>query len=414
MKKKVKLILWALVIVTAFAYALFAYLRPLAAELLEVQPQNLEKSFSEEGAVISYVEQEIFSLGGGKVRELHVSQGTAVAAGDLLLAMDTEELELQRAQLDGQLTAAQGQKRAALRSPSPAHVEQQSLAIEQAELLLTIARADYASYQELYAAGAVSRKTLEEMELRLFEAENLLSQQKHALDLVIEKITPPPGTLEQFSGLIVSLQAQQALIAYRIRQSSVIAPFSGVIGEVFAEEGAVLPPGAPLLHLFQPERLRVEVFLLSADMEQVQPGMPVSITYAGGIRDHLFEGKVHAIAPAAVETVSALGLVEQRVKVTVEPAGGMDILRPGFAVDVKFVTHKEPGRLAVPETAIFKDNGADALWVVREGRAVIQQVKKGMELDEKVVIEDGLKAGDQVIRNPRLEGLAPGKRITGR
>jgi HlyD family secretion protein len=414
LKKKVKLILWASVAVIIISYTLYAYFRPLAAELLEVHPQDLEKSFSEEGTVISYVEQEIHSLGGGKVRELHVSEGTTVAAGELLLDMDTKELELQLAQLEGQLIAARGQQRAALRTPSPAHVEQQSLAIEQAEFLATTARSDYASYQELYAAGAISRKALEEMELRLFEAEKLLSQQKLALDLLLEKITPPPGTAEQFSGLIQSLQAQQALLEHRIGQSSVFAPFHGVIGEVFAEEAAVLPPGAPLLNLFQPDRLRVEVFLLSADMEQVQPGMPVSITYAGGIRDHQFVGKVHAIAPAAVETVSALGLVEQRVKVTVEPAGETDILRPGFAVDVQFITHREQGKLAVPETAVFKDNGADALWVVRDGRAVILQVKKGLELDEKVVIEDGLKAGDLVIRNPRLEGLAPGKRITGR
>ncbi|HAP32552.1 MAG TPA: efflux RND transporter periplasmic adaptor subunit [Firmicutes bacterium] len=412
MKKNVKLILWVTVIVIIFAYALYAYFRPLAADLLEARPQDLEKSFTEEGTVISYVEQEIFSLGGGKVRELHVRQGTAATAGDLLLVMDTEELELQQAQLEGQLIAARGQRQTALRSYSPAHVARQTLAIEQAQLLAMTAETDYAHYQELYAAGAVSRKALEETERRFIEAQNMLSQQKLALDLLMEKITPPPGTAEQFSGLLASLQAQQALVAYRIKQSSVFAPFDGVIGEVFAEEGAILPPGAPLLHLFQPDRLRVEVFLLSADMEQVQPGMPVSITYAGGIRDHLFAGEVHAIAPAAIETVSPLGLVEQRVKVTVEPAGEMNILRPGYAVDVRFVTHQAPGKLAVPETAIFKDNGADALWVVRRGRAVIQQVKKGLELDEKVIIEDGLKAGDLVIRNPRLEGLAPGKRIT--
>lgn len=414
MKKNVKLILWAVVIVIIIAYALYASFRPLAADLLEVQPQDLEKSFSEEGTVVSYVEQDIFSLTGGKVRELHISQGAAVSAGALLLVMDTEELELQQAQLEGQLIAARGQQQTALRSPSPAHVEQQQLAIEQAQSHLTTAKADFAGYQELYAAGAVSRKSLEEMELRLFEAENMLSQQQLALDLLIERITPPPGTKEQFSGQIASLQAQQALIAYRIRQSSVTAPFDGVIGNVFAEAGAVLPPGAPLLNLLQPDRLRVEVFLLSADTEQVQQGMPVSITYTGGIRDHLFAGKVYAIAPAAVETVSALGLVEQRVKVTVQPAEVTDILRPGFAVDVEFVTHRESGKLAVPETATFKVDGADALWAVREGRAVIQQIAKGLEIDEKVVIEEGLKAGDQIILNPRLEGLAPGRRIAGR
>ena len=51
------------------------------------------------------------------------------------------------------------------------------------------------------------------------------------------------------------------------------------------------------------------------------------------------------------------------------------------------------------------------LYVVKDGKAVIQKVKKGMETNELVVIEKGLKAGDQVIKNPQEEGLEVGKRV---
>ncbi|MEW5919851.1 MAG: efflux RND transporter periplasmic adaptor subunit [Bacillota bacterium] len=413
MKKKVKWILWFLLILAVVAYSLFAYLQPLAAPLLEVRPQAVEKSFTESGTVISALEQDLFSLAGGKILALHTRQGAEVRAGDLLVAMDTQELKFQLDQLEGQLLSTQGQESIALRNPSPAHAEQQRLAIRQAEMLVERAQTDYAHLTELHEAGAVSRKTLEEGENALFEAENLLARQKLALDLLHEQLTPPPGTREQFAGLRESLQAQKALLEHQINQSSVFAPFDGIIKDVFVKEGAVTLPGTPLLSIFQPGNYQVEVFLLTGDMEQVQPGMPVSITYAGSIRDYHFEGKVYAVAPTAVETVSALGLVEQRVKVTVAPAGNIEILRPGYEVDVKFVTHREEEKLSVPRTAVFTDNGTDALWVVQQGRAEIRQVKKGLETDEKVVIEEGLHSGDQIIRNPRLAGLAEGKRVVG-
>ena len=168
-----------------------------------------------------------------------------------------------------------------------------------------------------------------------------------------------------------------------------------------------------MLSLFQPGYHQVELYLLTGDMEQVEPGMAASVTYAGSVRDHLIAGEVISIAPAAVETISTLGLVERRVKVTVALTGSPAVLRPGYEVDVKFVTHREEGKLAVPKTAIFTDHGLDSLWVVHNGRAVLRPVKKGLETGDLVVIEEGLAPGEQVIRNPRLAGLAEGKRVVG-
>lgn len=411
LKQKVKWILWALLILAGAGYGVYAYHQPLATPLLVVQPRDVEKSFTETGTVVSSLEQDLYTVTGGKISELHAKEGNEVVAGDLLVAVDTRELELQLEQLAGQLRSTRGQESIALRQQSPAHVEQQLLAISQAETMVERARTDYERLLELYEAGVVSRTTLEEGENGLKEAENLLERQRLALDLLNDELSPPPGTRDQFTGLRESLKAQQALLEHQIDQSSVYAPFDGIVRDVFVKEAAVLAPGTPLLSLFKPEDHRVEVFLLSGDMEQVETGMAVSVVYNGSLQDHHFEGRVYTIAPAAVETVSALGLVERRVKVTLDLLGNTGILRPGYEVDVTFVTHRETGTLAVPRTSVFQENGEDALWVVEDGKAKLRKVKKGLETDEEVVIEEGLNPGDQVIRNPRLAGLAEGKGI---
>ncbi|MDO9534369.1 MAG: HlyD family efflux transporter periplasmic adaptor subunit [Bacillota bacterium] len=409
MKKNVKRILWIVVIIVVFAFGLYSYLQPLHASLLEVNPRAIERGFTESGKLIPSVEQDLFSPNAGKVLTILAEQGEQVAAGDPLIEMDTKEINLQLAQLEGQLTSVRGQESIALRQPSSSHAQQQLLAIRQAEILLDTARMDFERFEELYGAGAISQKSFEDAQRGFLEAKNLLLQQKLAMDILNEQ--PLSGTEQQFTGLVESLQAQISLLEYQKNQCTILAPFNGIVREVHVKEGAVLAPGTPLLTIFQPEKYRIEVFLLSGDIEHIQPGMPVSITYEGSIKDHFFDGRVSAIAPAAVEIVSALGLVEQRVKVSVELLGDTGILRPGYEMDVKLVTHREKEKLAVPKVALFVENKEDFLWVVRDGRAVIQQVMKGMETDESVVIEEGLQHGDLVIRNPRMDGLAEGKRV---
>jgi len=409
-KKRVKLILWSSGVLAVISYALFIYFQPVAAPLLELRPQDVEISFTETGTVTSAVEQEMFGLIGGIVRTLPVRQGTVVNEGDLLVALDTRELKLRLKEAEGRIKSAQGQKDIALREPSPAHIEQQRLAIEQAADLVKRAEAEYERLNNNQAEPTPEKLKAQNA---MFDAENLLARQKSALELLQDELAAPPGTRQQFDGLLQSLQAQKELLEYQIKNSSVYAPFAGTIRDLFVKEGAVLAPGTPLLSLFQPGNYQVEAYLLSGDMERVEPGMEVSVTYSGSLRDHHFPGKVYSVAPAAVESISALGLVERRVKVTVALEGNLAILRPGYEVDVKLVTHREEGKLAVPTTAIFTDNGIYTVWVVHNGRAALRPVKKGLETGELVVIEEGLAPGEQVIRNPRLAGLAEGKRVVG-
>ena len=126
-----------------------------------------------------------------------------------------------------------------------------------------------------------------------------------------------------------------------------------------------------------------------------------------------YEGTVAKIAPAALEKLSALGLVERRVKVTIDLDGDVNALRPGYTLDVEFTTHRQEGKLVVPKTVVFPYDKGDAVWVVREGKAVIQPVTTGLETGTDVVIEEGLQPGDKVIINPKLEGLKEGKKVAG-
>lgn len=401
MKKRLKWILWgvaAVALVGAFAYSAT---RPLQAELLEIKSRTIEKKFTESGTVSAAWQRDYFSLSGGKVLTVNVEEGDTVVAGKPLLALDTRDIDYQIAQLEGQLASLRGQERQALSGPRETGEGQQQLAIEHLEIQLKAAQEEYERMETLYQADAVSKSALDEAERSAKQLEILLAQQEQLL----------LGAKDQFSGLQDSIRAQIALFEYQRENSIFTAPENATVAAVHVKEGAVVAPGAPLLSLSRPGEYEAEVFLLAEDLVHVQPGMDVRVAYKGLSGDEEFSGKVKKIAQMAVERISSLGLVEQRVKVTVGLSGDVSNLRPGYEMDVTFITGREEGRLVVPKTALFIYEDQSAVWVVRRGKAEIQSVETGLETDDEVVVLSGLVEGDLVIRNTRLDGLKFGARI---
>lgn len=411
MKKRMKWLLWVMTVIALSAVYVYNAARPLQVELLVVQPRDIEKKFVETGTLSAVWEKDLFSAAAGRVTLLTVKEGDTVAAGEILVRLDTREIEYQIAQLQGQLHSILGQEKQAFSGPRAAQVAQQQLAVKQAEQQLNSAREEYGRTETLFAAGAVSKSVLEEAGRAVTQLELIHAQQVQALKLLQEESGPPAGTAEHFAGLAASLQAQLALLEYQRRNAVLTAPAAGTVAAVHVKERAVVTPGTPLLSLFRPGKYELELFVLPQDIRKVKTGLPVEVSFRDEQNGKSMSGTVTGVAPTAVEKLSALGVLEQRVKVTVAVSGEVAGLRPGFAMDVTFVTQREEGRLAVPKTALFMLDGESAVWVVRNGRAGIQPVQKGLETDDDAVIISGLAEGERVILNPRLEGLKEGVRI---
>ncbi len=411
MKKKVRWVLAIVCLLAAGAYYAREAAKPLPVEVLLLEPRTLSVSFSEEGRVVPVQERTLFAAAAGRVSRVKVSTGDTAVKGELLVQLDTSELSYQLASLRGQLESLKGQRAQAFQTQPTAQVAGQQLALDQAKEQLLASKAEQARADSLYREGALSHRDWELANSAVKQAEFLVSQQEQALVLLKEQAFPPAGTEQHFAGLIKSLEAQIALLRYQISQARLLSPITGHIWQVLVEEGAVVAPGTPLIKLFQPDSYQLEVYLLPSDALQVSPGMTADVVLDGPAEKYSFQGAVKKVAAAAEERISPLGIVEQRIKTTIQLAGGLEKLRPGTALEVTFTTRREESRLVVPKTALFPHGDGEALFVVREGLAELQPVERGLETEEETVIAEGLQPGEQVIRNPRLEGLAPGRRV---
>ncbi|NLO89956.1 MAG: biotin/lipoyl-binding protein [Clostridia bacterium] len=412
MKKREKIILWTGIGLFILAAVLYGTSRPIKTDLYEVKRQTMEKSFTEEGTVVAERESPVTPPYTGKVVELYVKEGQRVKKGDPLAKLDSTQLKHQVEQLKAQLKALAGEKKMDLQQPYQSEIRQQELAVEQAQINFDNAQRNFKRISQLYEAGIVSAAEYEEAQDTLKSAENALFQQREALALLYESHKPTEGKLEYYAGREEVIRKQMEETEEKISDSLITSPAEGIVTELEVKEGEYVSQETPLLTVIN-EDVHIEAYVLAEDVFRLKENMSVKIKAERDRENISFEGKITHIAPTAETRVSTLGVEEQRVKVRIKPQQipSSIKLRPGYVLDVQFITDTVKDQLMVPKTAVFSYKYGEALWVVRKGRAQIQKIKKGMENDRYVVVLEGIKEGEIIILNPQTEGLKEGKRI---
>lgn len=408
--KKRKRTIYGIIAVLILAAAIVPTLMPLEGKLLIIHPEEFTKGFTEEGQVLAAKEWPLYNAVDGKVASLSVRNGDRVTKDQVLLEIGTSDLNYQLDSLKAQLKSIEGQRLQNYRNPYEALVKQQTLLLEQAEKDSMAQDQSLVRTKTLYEAGALPLVQYDEAQRQAEKAKNFLEQQKSALQLLYEQQAPAPGTDLFFAGQKETLSAQISQIEEKIQKSKVTAPQDGLVKDLMLKEGALLPQGQLLFHIFQEQGYKLESYVLASDALEIKPGNSVEVVQDTSSGKKTLSGQVESIDPSALERISPLGLKENRVKVTLDLKSEAPVIL-GSSVDVKFTTQKESNQLIVPKTALFPYQEGQAVWVVRNGKAEIQPIIKGMENDRQVIIAEGLADGDQLLLDTDLKGLKEGKAI---
>lgn len=412
MKTKWKLILGTMAGLIILAFPLLNLTGGLKAEVIKIEPQTIANTFLEEGKVIPELEVPIYALNSQEIVEVSVKEGQEVKKGDILAILDTKELDFQLKQLQGQLISLIGEEAKTRLEQYEGQVKSHELSLKQAQLELTALDTHLQRIKKLYQAGAATKRELEDAENAVQTAIIDLEQEEEALRVLRESYKASGGSTQYYTGRQETIEAQIEHLKYQIERSTVLAPLNGVVANLLAKKGNLSQIGVPLMTIFQKDSYLVEVFLLTEDVQEIKEAMAVNLIYSQKDKDISFSGLVKEISPTAVEKLSALGLEQERVKVTVDfsPEDKVKVF-PGYRLDVEFITEKQENQLVVPKSTLFMYHEGYALWIVKDGKAKIQPIEKGFETSRFVALNKGLEKGDLVILNPQLEGLKEGKKI---
>jgi HlyD family secretion protein len=124
-------------------------------------------------------------------------------------------------------------------------------------------------------------------------------------------------------------------------------------------------------------------------------------------------GKVVRIDPAGFLKVSALGIEEQRVRVTVDlldPPEVWSRLGHDYRVIVHVTTWSAEDALTVPVSALFRKGDDWALFAIDQSRARTTVVKIGHRNNRVAEVLSGLPSGAQVVVHPS-DRVSEGTRV---
>lgn len=193
-------------------------------------------------------------------------------------------------------------------------------------------------------------------------------------------------------------------------QKSLVAPFAGVIGIPRIDVGQYVTPGDIYATLQDLDTMRVDFAVPEQQLRLVEIGLPVTVFTEVGTTT--LNGEISGIEPRIDPNTR---LVTVRAEVENPEAE----LNPGQFLRVRVELPKEPGVVAVPQSAVSSNLYGDSVYVVRpaegaeaEALAVEQVfVETGRRSDDLVEIVRGVEPGDLVVTAGQNR-LSSGARVT--
>ncbi len=264
---------------------------------------------------------EVGSLLGGRVAKVLVDEGSQVTAGQPIVQLETDLIDLQIQQQESRIAQAKAALAKALQGPRAEEIARARAAAQNAER----ERARLASLlekgivgQEAYDAAATQATTTAEMLREL------------------ERGSRP----EDIAAARAAVDAEERQLGYlkRQREESVVrAPAAGVVESLDLRPGDLVAPNQPVAKLLEPSQLWVRVYVPEPQLGRVRVGQRAALK-VDTFPKREFPGRVVEIRTQSEYTPRNVQTLDQRmdqvfgVKVAIDPAPE---LQPGMAATVR-------------------------------------------------------------------------------
>lgn len=222
-------------------------------------------------------------------------------------------------------------------------------------------------------------------------------------DLLERKLIPQSeydaasGRLNAAEARVQSAEAALKAASQRLSYTEVRAPYGGIVSARHVEIGETVHPGTPLMSGFDPGIMRVEVDIPQAVAGQVRELMAARV----------IAGDDKAIVPDRIILFPVADPSTSTVRVRLELPREDRGLYPGQFVKAAF-TIGNTERLLVPAASIVHRSEVTGVYVIRDGRPQLRQVRIGGHFDDRIEILAGLEAGEQVALDPVSAGVRTG------
>ncbi|MBI2280347.1 MAG: efflux RND transporter periplasmic adaptor subunit [Bacteroidetes bacterium] len=188
-----------------------------------------------------------------------------------------------------------------------------------------------------------------------------------------------------------SAKVQKATLLEQINKTTIKAPFNGVVTAKLSEEGAFAAPGVPLLQITDIANLKFTVNVPENELSKFKLHQSYSLI-VDAYSDILLTGKSTMIGSKANMGSSF------PVQFSVNNTSDLKI-KSGMFGKVNFKNDTQENGIIISSSAIVGSENQPQVYLIKNGKAILQNITILNKIRNKVVVSSGLKAGDVIVTN---------------
>jgi RND family efflux transporter MFP subunit len=275
----------------------------------------------------------------GFVNNTYVKVGQKVTKGQLLVSINSADINAQKAQTNASITEA-------------------TAAYKNAEK-------DYNRFKALFTDNSASQKEMDDM----------------------------TANYEMAKARLEAANQMKNQVNAQLSYSNITAPFSGVITGKFINKGDMANPGMPLISMETPGKFQVMAMVPESEITKIKTGSNANVVIKSS--NQMVTGVVSEVSSSAKNTGG-----QYLVKVILNSTDAK--LLSGMFTSVQFPLEKntkaELGKILIPEKALVKQGQLMGIYTIgNENTALLRWLRIGKKFGENVEVLSGLNVDEQYI-----------------
>lgn len=331
---------------------------------VQVQPVTADTISTENkvsGKVVSDNESSVFVASSAKCTAVYVDAGDMVSAGQKLCTLDL-------ASTISSYNAANISYNSAVQS-----YQDQKNVFDSQIALYTKNVNDLKALKEI---GAASQTEIDQAQLQLESAQATKNSTLSQLEAGMQSYK---SNVEQLSTVLENVDGA----------GNVIAPISGTLVSLNAEENAFVSPSMPVAVIDGVDQMKISVSVSEALVPKLTIGDSVDVTVSAA--SQTFAGTIRSVEQAA-------NAQTKLYTVTVSVPSDVSGLLSGMFADVTFHTDTASGAIVVPTESILTSGSTQYVYVVQDDNtAKYIEVTTGLTGNGVTEVTSGLSAGQQLV-----------------
>lgn len=345
-------------------------------KVAQVSQVSMERTVTVTGTLAAYDQATVSAKVPGRLGSIAVDLGSVVKQGQKIAQIEQQDYQLHLQQTE----AALAQARARVGLPPEGKDDridvEKTGTVRQAQALLDDAKLKLERAESLFQRGVLARAQLDGADA---EHKVALSRYQDAVEEIRNR-----------QALVVQRRSELEIARQQLTDSTIYAPFDGVVQEKRASIGEYLAAGSPIVNVVRMDPLRLRAEVPERESRDVRQGQEVRVTLEGD--PNVYSGKIARISPAIT--------AQNRVLIVEAEVRNNGQLRPGSFARAEIVSDESTTALSVPATAIVTFAGIDKVILVQDGKAVEKPVILGRRTADLAEVISGVNAGDLVVTNP--------------